>query len=695
MHTRKATVHGISLGVLLAVGPSIAAAGFIRAYWVDDLLGWWNDSSNWSETAGGPGGGPVPTTDFFAQIDNTDDTSNLIVLYTEPPGAGTLNSLVISGTGTGATGLVEFIMGTGSGVLSTEWLDVRSHVSFAQNGGTVIADFMELRGGGQGVAGPTYTLTGGADLQVALQLDTCSSGNPVEFMQDGGTSTINRVWLGDCETDYRSYMTLEDGIMTVSSLDIAVRSPATFDLNGGTLNVNRIDLGWWANGGEFVQRGGHLQCTHFDAYKQWGDNHTMTFAGGTADITNVDVSGVGTNPDVIYLTGGHVTVENDLELGGTSELLVISGTLDVGRTIGNSFFTEANAGMQVSGGVVTADEATLDGEVLLSGGVVDVNYYRSDGHYTAMLPGSELVIRDSGNIDFFDVSGGLLHGGFLGPPFNLYLLADVNADVFSYSGGDIYSSIACADLVVTTDLTVGGTLKCNGDMLIDPAHQISARDWEILGDLSLAGGTIVSNFGDVDLTWPGASLIGPGTVNGDVVSEGTVSAGTNGLGTIRINGDLNCEPGGSVQTTLITNPPFTFVPRVDVTGNADLEGTTLRVSVSNTTWNPSIGYQVTVLTAADVIGTFDFVNFDQSGLVPYDFKAVYSTPGRVMLQVVEPICFGDANGDDAVNFADLELLLENWDTEVEPGNNGDVTFNGTVDFADLNILLENWGMICD
>ena len=62
---------------------------------------------------------------------------------------------------------------------------------------------------------------------------------------------------------------------------------------------------------------------------------------------------------------------------------------------------------------------------------------------------------------------------------------------------------------------------------------------------------------------------------------------------------------------------------------------------------------------------------------------------------VMPICPGDANGDNMVNFDDLNLVLENWATA---GPDGDIapvgSPDGAVNFDDLNVLLENWGNTC-
>ncbi len=59
-----------------------------------------------------------------------------------------------------------------------------------------------------------------------------------------------------------------------------------------------------------------------------------------------------------------------------------------------------------------------------------------------------------------------------------------------------------------------------------------------------------------------------------------------------------------------------------------------------------------------------------------------------------PPCPGDVNGDAAVDFNDLNIVLANWGMIVVPGTNGDANGDGVVDFNDLNIVLANWGMTC-
>ena len=57
-------------------------------------------------------------------------------------------------------------------------------------------------------------------------------------------------------------------------------------------------------------------------------------------------------------------------------------------------------------------------------------------------------------------------------------------------------------------------------------------------------------------------------------------------------------------------------------------------------------------------------------------------------------CPGDANGDQTVDFDDLNLILTNWAASGAPGIPGDLDDSGSVDFDDLNLVLSNWGASC-
>ncbi len=68
-------------------------------------------------------------------------------------------------------------------------------------------------------------------------------------------------------------------------------------------------------------------------------------------------------------------------------------------------------------------------------------------------------------------------------------------------------------------------------------------------------------------------------------------------------------------------------------------------------------------------------------LGPYEF-----VPGAA-----SPPCAGDANGDNTVNFDDLNMVLDLWTTTDAAA---DLDESGLVDFGDLNEVLARWGNTC-
>ncbi len=61
-----------------------------------------------------------------------------------------------------------------------------------------------------------------------------------------------------------------------------------------------------------------------------------------------------------------------------------------------------------------------------------------------------------------------------------------------------------------------------------------------------------------------------------------------------------------------------------------------------------------------------------------------------------PICIGDANFDNTVDFADTTAVLSNWGADYGPGNTGpgDANRDGAVGFADTTAVLSNWDAVC-
>jgi hypothetical protein len=62
---------------------------------------------------------------------------------------------------------------------------------------------------------------------------------------------------------------------------------------------------------------------------------------------------------------------------------------------------------------------------------------------------------------------------------------------------------------------------------------------------------------------------------------------------------------------------------------------------------------------------------------------------------VGTVCTGDTNGDNLVNFTDLNTVLTNFGMTGPPGSiPGDFNADGVVNFTDLNLVLTNFGVDC-
>ena len=78
------------------------------------------------------------------------------------------------------------------------------------------------------------------------------------------------------------------------------------------------------------------------------------------------------------------------------------------------------------------------------------------------------------------------------------------------------------------------------------------------------------------------------------------------------------------------------------------------------------------------------------------FRDGSSTTAAVQIPGLTPVnCPGDVNGDNLVDFSDLNDLLDAWGSSGGPADIYPAGGDGSVDFGDLNELLDNWNLACD
>lgn len=85
-----------------------------------------------------------------------------------------------------------------------------------------------------------------------------------------------------------------------------------------------------------------------------------------------------------------------------------------------------------------------------------------------------------------------------------------------------------------------------------------------------------------------------------------------------------------------------------------------------------------------------------TGLFPYHCHVLEHEDNEMMRQfLARPACFGDANDDGLVNFADVTTILARFGATGPRGIQGDANLNGFVDFGDVTTVLANFGNSCN
>lgn len=109
----------------------------------------------------------------------------------------------------------------------------------------------------------------------------------------------------------------------------------------------------------------------------------------------------------------------------------------------------------------------------------------------------------------------------------------------------------------------------------------------------------------------------------------------------------------------------------------------------NTTKLPQ-GIQTLILRATDRNGNVTEVtrNFNVDNTTPTPTPPTPTPPTPTPPTPSPTTKTGDLNGDNKVNFFDLSILLNAWNTN---NSKADINKNGKVDFFDLSALLNNWG----
>jgi autotransporter-associated beta strand protein/T5SS/PEP-CTERM-associated repeat protein len=248
-----------------------------------------------------------------------------------------------------------------------------------------------------------------------------------------------------------------------------------------------------------------------------------------------------TNQTVVYTVTGAVSGGSDIRNNGGPNTPVVANYIVDRPTI------------------TVNQNNTVEALTFNSGGSLNI---QQDGVLT--VTSGTLNVQNGSSV----VAGGtlIMPSGFTKSGTGALVL---NNNVIVLSGGNTYS---------------GGTTVASGSLVIN-------------GRLSVAGN---APFGDGDVTvWVGATLMGRGTIAGNVIVSGKLAPG-NSPGTLSIAGNLNLDSG---STTFIEIESPTNFDRLIVSGQAALGGTLNAVTYGGGTITPGDRYDV--LQAGSIVGAFD------------------------------------------------------------------------------------------
>ncbi len=283
----------------------------------------------------------------------------------------------------------------------------------------------------------------------------------------------------------------------------------------------------------------------------------LTQAAGSATFSN-DMTGTGSFQK---LGAGSLT------LSGTNDF---SGgiTIDAGTLEGTTANLPGNITNNGILSIAQGTNATLSGDITGTGAVVKT------GAGTVTLSGENTY---SGGTT---VSAGALRGSLAALQGDITNNAGI---IFEESGSGTYSGVM--DGTGTVALLGNGTVTFSEDSTYSGATQILAGRLNVNGSIT----------SDVSLT---GTLGGVGTVTGNVVGNGGTVRPGNSIGTLTIDGDLTLGADDTLEIEL--SPTETSL--VDVSGSADITGSTLSIVEQSGTYIP--GTEYTILTASSVAGTF-------------------------------------------------------------------------------------------
>ncbi len=564
--------------VVASAGLVVSAHGQSSRYWVEPVIGPWDDAGNWSLTDGGPPGGGLPQSGDIALISNRS-----LIVFDGPgvPGA-IFDSVVMRGVGSGTTELLH-------------------------TAGTLATDIIFI--GSQGVDNQ-YRISGGQLNATNCIVGFVPTGGGYLEVSSAGSVLASNLQVGGAEGD--GFLNITDGSIDTGGLWLSVRSasgaqqggPALLQQLGGTIDATEFLVG--RNGQATAEmRIGQTTVTGDTIVGMRSDDASQlnVYSGADVDVTGTITVGddtFGTGHGQLNMTGGTVDADTLLVgngdgstgrvdllagtltvntarvgLGGTATIDLNSGAINAGQT----FLGEAsNVPFVVPPGTLTIDGGTYAGVTMGLGTVADGlgRLFITDGTLNLMTLNVGAVADGAGNVTI----GGFGAGGTINA-------TTINVGVDGF--GDVFQTSGTVD---ADTLNIGGAnedtqYELLGGTLLADVINVMPSNGNISEELRMSG-AFAQGF-ELNI-FPGAaaSIVDSGIMDArfpDVVNDGSfrfdssdtilssaVILGTRLLGRFVNNGDLR-------YTSFSASTADSFMMNLDNHGTFDVQPLDLAIIV--------------------------------------------------------------------------------------------------------------------
>ena len=480
--------------------------------------------------------------------------------------------------------------------------------------------------------------------------------------------------------------------------------------------------------------GGTLTTRDFRMSRgSWQSDTTWNQTGGAVTVTrDFFLSPIGSGTATLELSGGSLTVGDDLTSSKAETSLVVSGgdlkindLLSVTNPDGR--VTISDGSVDVGNQFVLGSTSGPNTQLTQSGGSLEAKAFTAHSGTRYTLTGGDINIEERfdllGTLDFGEGSSANVtlaesaildwsRGNIVGNPAALTYTAGPDSESYfprGFNPFEEFASFESRGLIHSTGTRILIPITVNGRFT-----NINVSDLDIAGEITLEeGGTITAN----SVAISGGRLSGSGSIRTPMLANQGVLSPGDPVGEFTLSGDFVQSQEAVLEIALTQVGNRLESSRLTIDGVASLDGELQFLIDPTVEITDGFNQQLEFLTASNVQGQFaSFSERISSDLV----ATIQYTPTSVIAnlefdRLLEEL-LGDFDADGNVSPSDADLLLtaigsgvfdigfdinndgilstedaDVWITDIAGTLRGDVNFDQQVDFADFLVLSTNFG----